>query len=162
MPKLHLGVTDLPYGSAYAAATARGARPPRPPASPPNHITTGDVAEFLEARYGVLEKFVDLHGQEIADALAEAMQDRLEAVLMGGPAQAGGPLLPEGTLSDIEQRFRKMLDDRELDGRVTGVPTGAASRGVSHRLLHPYARRGPRPSFIDTGLYQSSFRAWVD
>jgi hypothetical protein len=38
----------------------------------------------------------------------------------------------------------------------------AALHGVSHRFKHPYARRARRPSFIDTGLYQNSFAAWVD
>jgi len=41
---------------------------------------------------------------------------------------------------------------------------------VSHRFANPthrrvkgagLVRRAPRPSFIDTGLYQASFKAWV-
>lgn len=155
--RLHLGVTDVAYATAYSSARSQATRP----ASAPRHITTGDVAQFLEARYGVLEKFAEIHGQEIADAVAEAMEDKLEALLMGGPGSTG-PILPEGTLGAIEQRFRKMLDNRELDGKIPGVPTQAALAGVSHRMARPYAGRGARPSFIDTGLYQSSFRAWVD
>jgi len=44
---------------------------------------------------------------------------------------------------------------------IPGVPTKAALRGVNHRLKHPYRRRGARPSFVDTSLYMSSFKAWA-
>lgn len=160
--KLHLGVVDIPYGASAAPASNRN-RPGQRPPTPPGRVSTGDVAEILEARYGVMEKFTELHGQEIANALAGAMQDQLEAFMMGGPVPGvGAMLLPEGTLGEIEQSFRKMLDNRELDGRIPGVPTGAALRGVSHRMQNPYAKRGARPSFIDTGQYQATFRAWVD
>lgn len=159
--KLHLGVVDVPYGASTAAATTRGSKV-RPP-TPAGRVSTGDVAQILEARYGVCAKFVDLHGQEIADELAGAMQDRLETMMMGGPAPAADdPILPEGSLSAIEQVFRDMLNKRELDGVVEGVPTEASLIGVSHRMQNPYAVRGARPSFIDTGQYQASFRAWVD
>lgn len=159
--KLHLGVSDIPYGGSQAAARPRRGAPP--PAHPAGRTTTGDIAQILEARYGVMDKFMELHGQEVADAVAGAMQDRLETLLMGGPAPPdGASLLPEGSLGEVEQLFRKMLDDRELDGRVAGVPTQAAQRGVSHRMQNPYARRGARPSFIDTGQYQATMRAWVD
>ncbi len=151
--KLHLGVLDVAYSSSYAPAK-------RLSQSPPRSNSTGDVAEILEARYGVMAKFYELHGQEIADDVAEVLQDKLEALLLGAPVSE--ELLPEGSLSKIEERFRKMLDDKELDGQVAGVPTQASLRGVSHRLLHPYARRSPRPSFIDSGQYQDSMRAWVE
>jgi hypothetical protein len=159
--KLHLGVVDIPYGASTAPASRRGSSE-RPP-TPPGRVSTGDVAEILERRYGVLQKFIDLHGQEVADELAAAMQERLEAVMMGGPAPAAGDaILPEGSLGAVEQIFRDMLNKRELDGQIPGVPTAASLRGVSHRMQNPYAQRGSRPSFIDTGQYQTTFRAWVD
>lgn len=158
--RLHLGVADIPYGGSQAPASRRGSR--RRPPTPAGRVSTGDVAEILERRYGVMGKFLELHGQLVADELAGAMRDRLEVLLMGGPATPGGALLPEGSLSAIEQRFRQMLNNRELDGKVPGVPTGAAGAGVSHRMKNPYARRGTRPSFIDTGQYQTTMRAWVD
>jgi hypothetical protein len=159
--KLHLGVVDVPYGASTAAATKRGSKA-RPP-TPTGRVTTGDVAQILEARYGVVSKFMDLHGQEVADELAGAMQDRLETLLMGGPSPAAGDaILPEGSLGTVEKLFRNMLDKRELDGQIPGVPTAASLRGVSHRMQNPYAQRGSRPSFIDTGQYQDAFRVWVD
>jgi hypothetical protein len=54
--------------------------------------------------------------------------------------------------------FRTYLDREEH-----GIKTLAARRGVSHLLPHPYSKNNPpRPSFIDTGLYRKSFRAWVE
>ena len=65
--------------------------------------------------------------------------------------------------ANIETRFRHFLSQKEMDSLgVPGVPTKAALAGVSHRFKHPYAKRAPRPSFIDTGLYEASFRAWVE
>ena len=162
--KLVLGVADIPYSQALSAQqrrTARWRHAKRPWQGLSGTQTTGDIAEILEARYSIMHHFWELHGDECAEDLAEAMTGQLENVLMGAPAEGG--VLPEGALGAIEERFRAMLDNRELDGRAAGVPTGAARRGINHRLLHPYARSNPeRPSFIDTGLYQDSMRAWVE
>lgn len=159
--RLNLGVVDIPYGASQAPARRRGSRV-RPP-TPAGRNTTGDVAEILEARYGIMNKFMEIHGQKVADEIAGAMQDKLEALLMGGPGpSADEKILPEGALSGVEQTFREMLDKRELDGKIPGVPTQASLAGVSHRMQNPYAKRGARPSFIDTGAYQTTFRAWVE
>lgn len=139
--KLHLGVIDLPY-----PADAEG-------------LTTGDVAEILEDKYHPMEVFFELHGQEIADALANGMEGALESLLMGAPPQAIARAA-EGALSGVQAQFKTFLSSREMEGLgIPGVPTKAALDGVNHRLKK---RKGaPRPSFIDTGLYQSSFRAWM-
>ena len=157
---LHFGVADVPYGSAYQAATSKRPGPHPGPAQQiaMNRTTTGDVAEILEARYGIMQRFFELHEAEIVRAVEEVIEDKLEALLSGRPIEQG--LFQTGDFTEIEQAFRKMLDDRELDGRVPGVPTQASLQGVSHRMKHPYAKRGPRPSVIDTGLYQATFRVW--
>jgi hypothetical protein len=143
MAKLIMGVTDIPY---------RG----------PGTTTTGDVAEILEARYGIMEKFWELHGEEIADMIAEAMQAKLENVLMGAPVEVDD-ILSEADLGKVAQKFRDFLDNKELDGIVPGVPTQAARSGVSHRMRSTRAvGRDPRPSFIDTGEYQAAFQAWLE
>lgn len=158
---LHLGVIDIPYARAAQAATSRkpGPRPGPGKSGALSTNTTGDVAQILEAHYGIMQKFFDLYGDRIATALTEVMQDRLEEVLMGHPREQ---LFNDADFGEIEQHFKKMLDTQELDGQISGVPTGASLRGVNHRLKRPYAKRSPRPSFIDTGLYQSSFKAWID
>lgn len=159
---LNLGVMDLPY-----ATPERTRRAPKKPGKRPRKrsggavrvMTTGDVAEILEAKYHLMEHFVQLHGADIAGALTNSMQGALETVLMGGPAAQD--IFGTAT-SQIEDVFKNMLSTRELDVLgYPGIPTAAAERGVSHRFKRPYVRRGPRPSFIDTGLFQSSFKAWV-
>jgi len=137
---LHLGVTELPY----AAAGGK---------------TTGDVAEILEAKYHVVEVFYEENKETVVSALEDSLQGALESLIMGAPVSIA-PLA--GGLSKIEERFKKFLSNKEMDRLgVPGVPTAASLAGVSHRFKRPYARRAPRPSFIDTGLFQSSFKAWT-
>jgi hypothetical protein len=139
MTILHLGVVDIPYASQESGAS-----------------TTGDVAEILEAKYGVMGYFFERHGDEIAAALVDSMVGAIGNLAAGAPPVNN----PFGDAeSEIEQSFRKFLDDEEMNGQP-GVPTRAALRGVNRRLKR--GRGSPRPSFIDTGLYESSFTAWVD
>ena len=162
--KLILGVVDIPYSASLTAherRTARWRHAKRSWQGLSGTQTTGDVAEILEARYGVMQHFWEAHGEECASDLADVLMGKIENALMGAPEQDAS--IVEGDLGRIEERFRAMLDNRELDGRVEGVPTQAALRGVNHRLAHPYARgNSARPSFIDTGAYQNSMRAWIE
>lgn len=152
---LHLGVADVPYGH---TAPARGKRRAKKRAVT---TTTGDVAEILEAKYHIMEHFYQMRMGAVASALEKSLKATLESLLLGGPP----PLSPfdEGT-SKIEADFKDFLDRRLIERLgYPGIPTQAAKDGVNHRLLHPYAKGNTRrPSFIDTGLYQASFKAWVD
>lgn len=166
MTTLHLGVIDVRYQEQPAAPHVQTSRRPGKarlphPSRAPSDKSTGDVAKILEHKYGLFSMFTLLHGATISDALEEAMQGRLETLLMGGPISS--KLLEDSDLGEIEQAFKKSIDDREYDARLPGVPTRAALNGVDHRLKHPYAKGNPdRPSFRDTGLMQTSFKAWVD
>lgn len=137
---LSLGVIDLPYVDQSG-------------------VSTGDVAEILEAEYGVMAAFVDLHEADIVDAVEKSIAGSLETMLMGGPVS--NPFA--GAESSIEAEFREFLDREEMAqvagiaGHAGGVPTKAALMGVNPRLKK---RRGARrPSFIATGMYQSSMKA---
>lgn len=143
--RLHLGVADVPY--ADEAGTS-----------------TGDVAEILESHYDIIGTFYDRHEADIIAVLEDAMAGALENRLSGAPAPAR-PLA--GAESKIEEMFRKFLSAREIEQPAHGVrpytiPTMAAIMGISHRFKGKKNKKGRRPSFIDTGLYQNSFRAWVD
>lgn len=153
---LHLGVIDVPY--AEAPGPARAARRGR--AARYRNVTTGDVAGWLEDRYGVVEAFWEKHGDAAVGELADALEGAIESFAMGAPAS----LQPFGSgLSKIEDRFKQFLSTKEIESMgIPGVPTQAALRGVSHRFKRAYVRRPARPSFIDTGLYQASFKAWMD
>ena len=135
---LHLGVVDFPYAT-------------------PGGQTTGDVAVILEAKYGIMGKFYEVNQAKVAHALEQALADSLDNVLMGAPL-TDGPF--EAGLSDIRHEFDVFITTKQLDGLVDGVPTAAALAGVSHRFK---SKKGPpRPSFVDTGLYLASFKAWME
>jgi hypothetical protein len=164
---LHLGVIDIPYSA--TPAEKRGAtkvrKGKRPHNAPGSNMgpgkSTGDVAEILEDRYHVMEHFFEVHGQGISDALTEGLQDSLESRLSGAPPSSN----PFASGEDaIRTMFNVFIDSQEMDGLgYPGIPTKASLKGVSHRLKHPYAKSNqPRPSFRDTGLYEQSFRSWVD
>lgn len=154
---LHLGVVDVPYVARETAAQRR-ARVKKAAPKPAGAVSTGDVAEFLENKYHVMEVFFELHGDDIANDMAQSVAHAAEAIFNGAPVSLDP--LGEAT-SEIDRRFRDFLSNREMDSLgYPGVPTKAAIKGVNHRLK---ARRGvERPSFIDTGLYQASFKSWVD
>lgn len=159
MTTLHLGVHDIPYVDAGATST-------------------GDVAQILEDRYGVMDGFVFLHKEDIAEDIAISAADALESMMQGAPVLID----PFGAgTSRIAERFRDYLDKEEIvnaGGTLNfgKVPTQAALDGVSSRFKlgkqagqYVKGKRGRkklkgkrRPSFIDTGLYQATFAAWFD
>ena len=147
MPVLHLGVIDQPYNEPPGKGHNRtGAK------------TTGDVAEILEGKYHIMEIFFEEHKEDIAKSLEVSLQGALENLLMGAPTSVA----PFGQASaQIENRFKKFLSEKEMDRLgYPGVPTKASLMGISHRFK---GKRGPpRPSFIDTGMYENSMKAWVD
>lgn len=148
---LHLGVVDVPYSE--------------PPSEKPREKsdrsrTTGEVAEYLENKYHIMEHFYEIHKKQIGDAIANSVAGALETMLMTSSPPALD--INATAMGVIEKDFRNFLALKELDGLgYPGIPTRASIEGVSHRFK---SRRGPpgRPSFIDTGLYQKSFKAWVD
>lgn len=163
MTTLHLGVVDIPYVRERETVPQRAkrikkGRKTRSVDREPDQITTGDVAEILEAKYGVMDAFWTRHGQEAVDALTEAIVGQTENLLAGGPV-SGSPYAEAE--SAIEDMFKQFLTQGEIEQMgIEGVPTQAAVRDVNHRLKKGRGKR--RPSFVDTGLYQASFAAEVD
>ncbi|HDV6367275.1 TPA: hypothetical protein ACK3Q6_006280 [Burkholderia cepacia] len=123
--------------------------------------TVPEVARYLEDEYGVMQVFVDLHLKEISGSVAQAVADAMDDQMMGLPVS---PDIYQASMEEIQSAFRNFLDHEEYPAQsFPQIPTQAALDGVNHRLLHPYASKNPsRPSFIDTGEYQISFRAWVN
>lgn len=162
---LNLGVIDVPYANAaqpekVPQAKKGKANKPVKPKSPGGTQTTGDVAEILEAKYGVMDTFAFAMLPDIAKDLEESLAGALETVMMGG-APSGNPFA--SAQSAITARFKNFLATGAIEHMgIEGVPTQAALDGVNHRLKHPYAKSNPRrESFVDTGMYQSHFLAWV-
>lgn len=111
--------------------------------------TTFEVAQKLEAEYGVMRIFITAHEQEIADEIAEELMAGLD-----------GPVRPENIhFTEVDAKFRDYLNKGEWE-KITGRQTGAAAERKSARHKSG-TKTADRPSFIDTGLYRRSFRSWV-
>ena len=160
MMQLVLGVHDMGYAAQFhtsAGAVKRGKS--KAQAAYGKGKTTGDVAQILEAKYHIMRTFFDMNSKDIATAIEKSMVGSVINMVNGQP----GPIKPDAqAMSDIETAFKQALSMRAFDGVINGVPTQASLGGVSHRFKRPYAKRAARPSFINTGLYQSSFAAWTE
>jgi len=158
---LHLGVMDVPYFKTptQKVPQAKKGKLNKPLKSATGTQTTGQVAGYLEKKYGLFQSFADLHTPDIAEMLEGSIAGALETLAMGGSPKSN----PFGSAtSKIEKLFKfQYLDKEEIaQTGAPGVPTQAAKDGVNHRMK---GGRGPRrPSFIDTGLLQSSVKVWID
>jgi hypothetical protein len=163
MTVFNLGVIDIPYAYEQQRLSKKG-KPLKRGRTVTKSTTTGEVAEYLEDQYHVMETFFEVHGEEVMEALLDSYEGAIDNVLAGGALQQEPA---REAFEKIEQRFRDFLTNEEMNALgMPGVPTEASGQGtrvggIQHRFAHPYARGNvSRPSFIDTGLYQSSFRIW--
>jgi len=154
---LHLGVISLPYVEAPKPGQKKATA---------STVTTADVAQFLEEKYHPMEVFSNVHGQAIADALAQSMVGALENLELGAPLSQN--VFGEAE-SKIEHMFKKFITMGEMDSLgIPGVPTQAAkdrASGKKRSSRMKNKRRGgnAKPiSFYDTGLYESSMKAWIE
>jgi hypothetical protein len=116
--------------------------------------TTGQVAQELEAKYGIVQKFYELQQEAVVgmvtDSAVEAMVNVIEDAArripnatvhsVGKPptGNSGRPTFPEMSteqLSQIEAMFRDSLSAGAFDGAISGVPTVASVRGNGPRSL---------------------------
>ena len=65
MITFHLGVIDVPYED--------------------ENTTTGDVAEYLEEKYQIMQTFFDRYSNDIADLMANDLAASLENMMAGAP-----------------------------------------------------------------------------
>ncbi len=151
MATITLGVIDIPYvgfdpnGKKKRVKVAIGTE------------TTGDVAEWLENKYHVIETFFELRREKFEEQVLEAIEASIED-LVTGASVSKNPF--SDALHWLDDQFKAFLTSREIEGLgIPGVPTKAAIKGVNTRKK---LFKGPRrPSFIDTGQYEASFKAWV-
>lgn len=158
MKTLCLGVIALPYENAGDDADPTKPRKRGDGSSRGSPTTTVEVATILEAKYGVMQAFYDAHKGDIEGALINSLEGALEDIFAGAP-----PRDPFGEAGqDIDKAFRTFLMSGEIETMgIEGVPTKAALDRRSGRFKK---KKGPerRPSMIDTGLYEASFKSWVD
>jgi hypothetical protein len=136
---LHLGVHDHPYVGKSG-------------------VTTGDVAEWLEGKYHVMEVFAGTYIDEISDAMADNVAGAIEQIIAGAPIPEPEYLFIDA-MAATKKHFEHFLTMEEMAG-WPGVPTQAALDGAQSRFKK---RHGPRrPSFVDSGEYFASFVSWID
>jgi hypothetical protein len=108
--------------------------------------TTGEVAQELEEKYGILDMFFEMEEDNIDDIIEDTFFEYAENVMM---MQDYDKHALHERVAKLENKFKYALSNRRFDGRITGAPTKAS------------LKEG-RASFIKSGLYRQSFRAWVD
>lgn len=153
MPTLHLGVVDVGYTDGDGSTS------------------TGDVAGYLENRYHIMRTFLEQEEKFIEDQLIDAVAGAIESIAQGRPVPGLNTAL--GTKLDtrqlfgasvnqcIEERFRDFLDSGEMNRYLPPKQQSqAAAAGINHRKKDPNTGQA-RQAFIDTGLYQAAFRAWM-
>lgn len=138
---LHLGVIVQPYRSWNKKKMA---------------VTTGDVATWLEKRYAIMEVFSRVHQKDIAQAVENSLGGAIDSLVMGRAIDPWG-----AATQKIQSEFKDFIASQEAERvGIPGTPTLAALMGINHRKKHPHTGIR-RPSFLDTGMYMNSFRAWM-
>ncbi|MHA1063418.1 hypothetical protein ACR9GP_05850 [Enterobacter ludwigii] len=136
--KVCLGVIDMPYDYGDTSAT------------------TYEVAEGLQEQYGLFTQFWELHHKQIIPEVHEVL---IQALI--NHTRYGAPMPGNELLGETMKAFNVFLESEEMAGlSIDGVPTQAALEGKNSRLKIDRGER--RSSFIDGGLFKSSFVAWID
>lgn len=153
MPVLNLGVVDVGYTDSEGS------------------VTTGDVAGWLEDRYHIMRTFLELNEGFIEKCLVDAAAGAIESIAQGRPVSGlnadlstrldARQLFGSSVNERIEERFRDFLDAGEMNRYLPpDQQSQAAAQGINHRKKNPNTGQG-RQAFVDTGLYQAAFRAWM-
>jgi hypothetical protein len=165
---LHLGVAELPYVEPPAkpkklAKVRHGRQKPRAKAradAAAAQVTTGEVAEFLETHYGVMEVFWNTHEDQCGALLTEGLKSAFEQLASGAGPVGLNPYAE--AVSKIADMFKLWLTSGEAErAGIPGTPTLAAQHRQSARFKSGTADKN-RPSFVDTGLYEASMTAWIE
>jgi hypothetical protein len=161
---LHLGFVSTPYMSDTIAAPMRSARTEearKKRRSFKKTMTAEKVSGILESSYNIVNQFSEKYGEEIGEIIRDGVELSIIDILPGGdreykPISNRMIQYMKPKTREIEKLFREFLDNEEAEG--SGIPTKAAMLGVRRGRK----RGGRRPSFVDTGIYRASFRAWAD
>jgi hypothetical protein len=160
---LHMGFINTPYTAEAMAAPVRASkfeekRKRRRGFS--RTMTADKLAKILEGKYGIVETFSEIYGQEINDIIHNGFREVAEHMISNrksGTTTISMKRLMKSYTDQVQNMFKTFIDDEEMNGMIPGVPTDASKgkirkRGISTRQ---------RPSFARTGIYKASFRAWV-
>lgn len=123
-----------------------------------DQITTGDVADILEAKYHPYTVFWDNHGQECADKMTEGLVGAMENLLTGAPLNVSPFAEAENF---IDSKFKDFITTGEMETLgIEGIPTQAAIDRKSERFKSGKAKNN-RPSLVNTGLWVDSTKTQI-
>lgn len=136
---VRLGVSSVPYSLVLKKT----------------QLTTTQVAKILEAKYHIIRIFAEQNNRKISRVVEETASRELSKIVINGkPVAKNIKSIATSEISPILSEGFK----RFLDSNGTGILTKAAVR----RAHGQGKKRNQGISFIDTGLYRSAFRAWVE
>jgi hypothetical protein len=156
---LHMGFINTPYlqenlATPFRAAEKEEKRKRKRGFS--RTMTAEKLSKILESKYGIVETFSGVYEEEIKSLMHEGFREVAENIIStrkAGETTVQMKKLMNPYTKQIESMFRTFIDNEEMNGMVPGVPTKVSIKGRG--------RRRPGPSFIRTGIYKASFRAWV-
>lgn len=117
--------------------------------------TPQQIADALEKRYKLFSGFAEEKEAEIAEILAEGMEEVISHLLA-----TGEDIGLSGVAVGVEELFADFIQLYEAEYVIEGTPTGRALSGYKS-LRYPH-KGNRRPSFYDTGLLVQKFRAWIE
>jgi hypothetical protein len=179
MTTLYLGVREMPYAAVFEppqqqyewakrALVREHSLAQAQKAYGSGGKTTGQVAGFLEARYKIMRVFYEHEkARVIIPAIMTSVKGAVINVMNGQPGTID--IAAEG-MNLIGEAFKDSLTEQKYDAWIGGgkvptkasLPTKTRKGGISHRFKTGVNPKGARPSFVDTGLFRSSFIAWMD
>jgi hypothetical protein len=155
---LHMGFINTPYTVEAKSAPVRvskreEARKRRRGFS--RTMTAERVSKILEEKYNIVETFSEVYEQEIHSLLHDGFREVAEHMINNrkGETRAKMKNLMKPFTNQVQNMFKSFIDNEEMNGMVPGVPTAVSIKGRKGRK--------PGPSFVRTGVYKASFRAWI-
>lgn len=151
--KIYLGVIDVP--------------------EPYGEKSTYEVGKLLEEKYTLFSAFVDKKSQNIANHLADGLEQAIAQMALGVPYKNS---LNAGA-SMIEEDLKKWIYLQQVENAgIAGVPTQSALDGTNYRMKGVTAKQyvkgkrgvkkatknARRPSFIYSGVLEASLKAWIE
>jgi hypothetical protein len=134
---IEIGVADIPY--------------------PEGDGSTSDTANTLEKQYKIFSTYVEFCNKEITQFIENEIVDLINAKIENKIVDTK---FLEPTAKNIEVHFKYQIASQAIEQMgLRNVPTQAALRGYSWRQKK--FTGGRRASFVDTGLFLNSIRAWV-
>lgn len=110
-----------------------------------NGKTVEQVADYLEGKYGIKAKFMQVFRRDVIGSVIYKMVDHKFKMTRR-----------QYSLPTVESRLKGLITHAWFDGKLPGTPTKASL--ARKRKRKPKGGRST-PSFVDTGKFRQTIRA---